>query len=282
MNKNKTAANKKSPPWKFILLILLNIAAITVFIVYVLNLQYNIFSKFSSGGGEYAKPHVHYYKDKNISLEKVLVRLFLFIPNNINTETQGEWRSEIETVFNKIQTVHKEQFFDLSNIEYVVYPEIIRGKFSSEYYDQEILKFNSGKDEKQLNLIMDEINERIRNKELDQINFKKYNYTYLVNQVFYFGESKAENNAATVGGYTNEERNSNSSLLFWNALNNQDAHVKANIIYHEILHTFGVPEGYTYDDFTPFTDDIMGMGVVSSRPIEIDYLSSEFKKEMGL
>lgn len=273
--------SKKSPPWKFILLISFNIAAIAVFAIYVLNLQYN-FSKINYRGTEYSKPQAHYYKNKNISLEKVLARLFLFAPNDGDIGVQGDWRGELETVFNKIQNVHKEQFFNLSSIEYVIYPEIIQGRFSSEYYDKEMLKFTSGKDEKQLNLIIDEINERIKNKELDKINSNKYNYTYLVNQVFYFGGNKFDDNNATVAGYTNEERNSNSSLLFENALKNQDIHTKATIVYHEILHTFGIPEGYAYDDFTPFTDDIMGMGIVSNRPIEINYLSSEFKKEMGL
>lgn len=282
MNKNKYSTNKKSPPWKFILLILLNIAAIVIFAFYVLNLQYNIFSKINYHKTEYSKPYAHYYKNKNISLEKVLARVFLFTPAGSNIEAQGNWQGEIETIFNKIQTVHKEQFFNLSNIEYIVYPEIIQGKFLNEYYDKEVLKFNSGKDEKQLNLIIDEINERIKNKELNKANFNKYSHTYLVNQIFYFGNNKFDNDSAAIAGYTNEERNSNSSLLFWKALKNQDVHVKASIVYHEILHTFGIPEGYAYDDFTPFTDDIMGMGAISNKPIEINYLSSEFKKEMGL
>ncbi|MFH1187285.1 MAG: hypothetical protein V1688_00295 [bacterium] len=274
--------NKKSPSWKFILLILFNIAAIAAFAVYVLNLQYNIFSKIDYNKTEYLKPSPHYYKNPNIGLEKVLARVFLFEPNDINAELQEDWRGGIETVFNKIQTVHKEQFFDLSNIEYIIYPEIIKGDFPSEYYDKEVLKFDSGKDEKQLNLIMDEINERIKNKELNKINLEKYNYNYLANQIFYFGSNKFGDDNVSIAGYTNEERNSNSSILFWRPLSRQDVHVKATIIYHEILHTLGVPEGYTYDDFTPFVDDIMGMGAISNRPIEINYLSNEFKKEMGL
>lgn len=274
--------NKKSTPWKFILLILFNIAAIAAFAVYVLNLQYNIFSKIDYNKTEYSKPSAHYYKNPNIGLEKILARVFLFEPNNSDIKMQEDWQGEMEAIFSKIQTVHKEQFFNLSNLEYVIYPEVIKGDFPSEYYDKEVLKFDSGKDEKQLNLIMDEINERIKNKELNKINLDKYSYNYLVNQVFYFGSNKFGDDNVSIAGYTNEERNSSSSLLFWKALSRQDIHIKATIIYHEILHTLGVPEGYTYDDFTPFVDDIMGMGAISNRPIEINYLSQESKRDMGL
>ena len=275
---------KKKLPWNFILLVFLNIVVVVVFVIYVLNLQYNIFSPISDQAPEIVKPTVHYYENKDVSLEKILVRVFLFQPNNSDVRLGDDWREEFKNIFDKIQAVHQKQFFNLSAMEYVVYPEIITGKQSAQYYDSDMLIINLGEDTEQLNLIIDEINDRIENAELNKINYDDFDYTYLVNQVFYTGSNKSNING-TVGGYTNEIDNINTSLIFWMALMDNRSSQNASVVYHEILHTFGVPEGYYYNELSPFAprvDDIMGAGVYEPRPIEVNYLMKEVKKKMGL
>jgi hypothetical protein len=282
IGKKIESTTKKRKPWSFIVLILVDVIAIAFFSIYFLNLRYNLLSKINYRATKDYKPSVHYFKNKDVSLEKVLVRVFLFEPNDMRLAGATRWKENFEMTLDNVQAVHRQQFFNLSNLDYVIYPEIIQGKFSSQYYDMSGLTISPGKDEKQLNLIMDEINKRIESGELDKIDFGKYNYTYLVNQIFYTGSNRFDGGGGTVVGYTNEERNKNSSILFWQFLKKQNTSVQSSIVYHEILHTFGVPEGYGYDDYAPFADDVMGMGVISKRPIEVNFLSHEFKQEMGL
>jgi len=105
-------------------------------------------------------------------------------------------------------------------------------------------------------------------------------YTYVVNQIFYTGSNNSDLQIGIPAGYTNENQNRNSSILFRQVLHDLGIRKQSTIIYHEILHTFGVPEGYSYEDGVPFVNDIMGAGLY--RPIHINSLSYDTKKEMGL
>ena len=229
----------------------------------------------------------HLYGNKNVSIEKIKLKVFYVVPKDRTGQIYKDWRSVIEKAMAKITDFHKLQFRGYSEINYEIHSKPVILENNGSFYDE-----NNTGNAKALKLIAEELEKRVLEKADKQSN-------YPVLGIIYEG-------FGAVGGVI-EESNLESerefaklkdlpeSVVFKVAVESADGFFLVSrsylfeeeykfsglsFLYHEFAHTFGVQDYYDQKTGLAFSNDIMGVGL--QRPFESNFISSVILKDLGV
>lgn len=208
-----------------------------------------------------SESELHYYEVEDFKIRKVNLKIFYFVPKN--RKADSGWEKIIKSSVNEIKAFHLKEFKGAGILRTEIYPLVILGLKNAEFYDGDD---TSGGNPNALENILKEINERVfKNKgDLYLEDFvKKNNYEMTVKVFIYEGVG------ATGGHFT--------VLLAKDYLKTKN--FGSTVFYHELMHTFGVPDFYDYQTNLDFSDDIMGSG--REKPINETYIRKDIKEKLG-
>lgn len=202
-------------------------------------------------------PPIHYFGDSNISLAKINLKVFYFIPEDRQGLINNSWQNLIEPAVKSADIFHKIQFFDRSKINYEIYPTPVIGFKKAIDYDTE--DTNRG-NPRALENIFQELNERVLFSKIEKDEFLAI---YIIYQGV--GASGAKN----------------ASLLSFDYLADKNYEISKNsLFYHEFAHALGMPDHYDLESGIDNSFDILGFG--KNKPLENAFIGISVKKEMGL
>lgn len=204
---------------------------------------------------------LHYYEVDDFKIDKVNLKIFYFVPKD--RQIDDGWKKIIKKSVNEIKVFHLKEFKGAGVLRYEIYPQIVRGLKNSEFYDG---NNTFGGNPNAFENILKEINERVFQVGGDlylESFTKKDNYGITVKVFIYEGVG------ATGGHFT--------VLLAKDYLKTKN--FGSAVFYHELMHTFGVPDFYDYQTNVDFSDDIMGSG--REKPITETYIREDIKAKLG-
>lgn len=196
-------------------------------------------------------PHVA--GDENLTLENVVLDVTYFVPRDRQEFMLAEWRGSVEKAAEQVRAFHRLQFRDVSRLSYRIREKPVIGERDGFVYDSS--DTNRG-NPNAWETIREELRRRLGSPE-------QAGETFTVRFVLYEG-------VGALGGV--------DQILISSGYLRTD--YAASVVYHELGHTFGLKDAYTYDHGTPTDEDIMGLG--RNRPIGQTYLSENAKRELGV
>lgn len=211
---------------------------------------------------------IHIYQEAETTIEQVRVKVIYFIPKDRLNKVYPEWYPDLEKNFQEIANFHQFQFKNRSRLQYDIYPRYIKGLESSDFYDTQ--DTNNGNPQA-LKQVSEEISNRLFSPTGD---IYDASYTqmkegeYPVWFIIYEGVGAS-------GGHGDV----NATLISRHFLSDNHGYGTA-IMYHELAHTFAIPDGYELDSGNSLSYDIMGLG--RYRPLSATYISRETLNELGL
>lgn len=209
---------------------------------------------------------LHIYRNPDVSIAKIDILAFYFVPKNRVESTLENWQEILEKNLKKLREFHSLQVQGGSRLVYKIYPEPIIGREDSRVYDTDITQHGNPEG---LRRVARELEQRVFEKGGDRYEesfVKTDSDSYRVWMVMYEGVgASGSDNVAFVSSkfLVGEEYNDVASSLF----------------SHEFYHTLGLPDGYDIDTGIPVTQDLMGFG--RNKPLEKTYLDREFLKGLG-
>lgn len=209
---------------------------------------------------------VYYYNNPQISLAKIKIRAFYFVPKDKKEEIYPGWPSVLEKALDELVSFHRAVFRGLSQVSFDIFPEAVVGMQNTFFYDTE--KTDRGNPEALRN-IYGEIGKRLLDPSGDLFNedfVKNGKGERIVYCFVYQGV-----------GAVGSENTMLVSLTYLTDENYKD--VGTSVFYHEFAHTLGIPDHYD-ESGNPDSFDIMGFGL--KRPLTFNYLDREILKAMGL
>jgi len=185
-----------------------------------------IFYLFSFSSPE---EYLHYYGVPETSLRDIDLKVLYFVPSD--REISVGWQSAVQNALEDIQTFHFKEFHNTGIIRYDIYPEPIIGIKGIHFYDGED---TSRGNPDALNTILKEVNDRVFDEKGDLYResfVKQKNKSFTIKIFVYEGVGAAGGHLAVIiaKDYFTLTQYGSSTL------------------YHEILHTFGVPDSYDYE-----------------------------------
>lgn len=204
---------------------------------------------------------LHYYEVEDFKINKVNLKIFYFVPKNRQADV--EWGKIIKKSVNEIKAFHLKEFKGAGILRYEIYPQIVYGLQNAEFYDGNNTSFGNPN---ALKNILKEINERVfqNNGNLYSESFTKKNNNEMTIKIFIY------EGVGAVGGHF-------TVLLAKDYLKTKN--FGSTVFYHELMHTFGVPDFYDYQTNVDFSDDIMGSG--REKPISETYVRKDIKEKLG-
>jgi len=198
----------------------------------------------------------HFYQKPAIDISKINLKIFYVVPNNLQVAT--EWKDNINSVMPNEIKFHAVQFHNTSQLLPEIYPEPVVLEHEDTFYDTN--NTNNGNPEGLRNIVP----------ELER-RFPKFlehtNDTYLAIAIIYEGVGASGAPNAMILSRTflskDEYRLSGGSLF-----------------YHELAHTFGVPDFFDLVSNQPNSDDVMGAG--RYKPLETNYFGPDLQVDLGL
>lgn len=239
------------------LLILLPAIAATAVAAYL------IYIYFQSKSGHEAPPvsgtyAAHYYQRPEISLKTIRLKVFYAVPANRAQSLDLKWRERLELVLEEARKFHELQFQGLSKLDYEVFPEPFMLERENQHYDTE--NTDRGNPEA-LKRVTAEIERR------EPSFLKAPSGEFMAIAIVYegVGASGAEG----------------AMIISRNFLANQEYEpVAAALLYHELGHTYGLPDRYDLETGEPFSHDIMGSG--RRKPLLTNYLDESLLRDLGV
>lgn len=228
-----------------------------------------------------SKPKVHLYNNPRISLEKVNLSVFYVVSKETS---DNNWFEVLKTNLEKIKTFHSLQFKKLSNLEYKIYPQPLILDIENLSFTEDISQNNIIKALK----IAEEVENFIIQQKIDKDFYLFPDDVYNVLVIIYEG-------AGLYGGLIADakisflERNiiqettlhKFQGFVFISKdylIKNEFKKIGATLLYHELAHTFGIPDKYNQKTF--FSLDIMGRG--RFEPLENNYLEHQILSKMSI
>ena len=200
--------------------------------------------------------HAHYYKDPNIDISKIALKVFYVAA--ANQKIANTWQLEINKAVQDISEFHSIQFHGLSTIKAEIYPEPVKLSHDSTYYDTENTNFGNPEG---LRRIIPEL----------ENNYEE------------FLKTKAQEFRAIAIIYEGVGASGSSGAMILSRTYLSDPQYATDgsaIFYHEFAHTYGLPDRFDPVTNIPQTNDIMGSG--RFKPIATDYLDPSFDVDLGL
>ncbi len=222
----------------------------------------------------------HFYNNPQISLNNINLMVFYVASSK---SLPDNWHKNIEETLEKIKAFHNLQFKNLSHLDYKIYPKPlildIKNIQLSEEQNHNIIKAIK---------IAEEIENQIIQGQIDQNFAFLSNNAYNILVIIYEG-------AGLYGGLISEEKISfleknltyNTNLrkfqgfVFISAdylMKNELKKIGPSLFYHELAHTFGVPDKYNQREVLSL--DIMGRGRWES--LENNYFDYQTLVKMGI
>lgn len=218
----------------------------------------------------------HMYNNKDISLEKITLTVFYFVPKDAVTKKQDNWKETLSPHLKKLEDFHNLQFENTSKITQEFFPEIIIGEKTEAEYGN---LFESGSSD-ELVPIREEITRRVISSDGDlHTYFKEKNIPSVRNVYLIVFEGKG---AAGNDDFCLISRDYLSSVLY--------KEVGSTFLTHEFYHTLGLPDNYQTSSYVykdneqvPISllikKDIMGQVNI---PLPYTYIDTTDLKKMGL
>lgn len=220
--------------------------------------------------------HPHFYNNDQVSIEKIKITVFYFIPKDALTKKQDNWKEITEKHLRNLIDFHTVIFENTSKITYEFFPEIITGEKTTKEYES--LFENNENDA--LIPVQEEITKRVLTPDGNLYNLKdkpKGNTTRNVYLVIFEG-----NGAAGNGNFALVSRAYLTDKAY--------EEIGSTFLAHEFYHTLGLPDNYiilprVYSDTEqtkvsyPTYKDIMGIVTI---PLPYTYIDEDSLKKMGL
>lgn len=218
------------------------------------------FLKFLRGGPalHLETARVHYYGDPSTPIERIKIKAVYFVPKERRGNIFTGWSSVLPPALEEMGRFHTLQFRSRSKISYEIHPEVIIGEKSASFYDSpETRKGNP--------FAAKRIDEETTRRLPDF--FRAEPGEFLSKIYIYEGVG-----ASAVG----------NAIIFSRDFLSQSSYesTHSSILYHELGHTLGMPEGYDVETNIPSTFDVMGEG--RFKPLRITYIADGTKAAMGL
>lgn len=238
---------------KRIIIIYIIAGVISGFIFFILYYYkpINLYKRFNT---------LHYYEVEDFKINKIKLLVFYFVPNDQIVDKN--WKDLISQTLDEVKKFHQLEFKGLSLLDYNIYPRPILALNNSSFYDG---SNTTGGNPNALNNSLKEINERVFRRNSDfyfEDFFQKDKEEFIIKVIIYEGVGAA-------GGHF-------AIILAKDFLKTPEG---STILYHEFLHTLGVPDFYDYETNLPYSDDIMGSG--RRKKINETYIREEIKEKLG-
>lgn len=212
-------------------------------------------------------PSPHFYGRPDLSVSKIAIKAFYFVPKNRTKRTSSEWYQVLEKSLKKLVNFNSLQLQGRSEVVYKIYPVPIVGEKEGIDYDTENTQYGNP----QALLAMNrEIKRRVLDSagDLYDLDFSETEAPYRrVAMILYEG----------VGASGTDDAAMVSRIFLTDP---EYSLTGATIFTHEFYHTLGLPDGYTIPEAVPTTEDIMGLG--KQRPVEKTYIQREFLRKLGI
>lgn len=225
------------------------------------------------------------YDDERISLNKILVRAFYLVAQDKKDSIIPDWQKVLGVSLGKTCDFYELQFTFNMEMDFEIYPQVIYSKQKAEYftdlivqdYQREIVQPHSKS--KTLEEVVKEAEEKIKDDGEWEVSLERIDDAYVVNLfVITLGTPVIRVEDGLVLGLDDE---TNNALVFSEALTDKDfKDFYDSVISHEIGHSLGIPEFYTYSGNEVRSYGVMGSGF--SRKLQHNYLEYEIKEKMGL
>lgn len=204
---------------------------------------------------------LHYYEAPDSPIANIHLKVIYFVPKDRAINQQ--WESDITAALKNVRSFHHREFGNYGTLKYEIYPTPVRGEHEIAFYDSEDTARGN---RHALEAILREVNERVFRKggDLYSVDFAEQTPQEFRVKVFIY------EGIGAMGGH-------HSIILAREYLTK--TRYGATTLYHELLHTFGVPDSYDYGTNIPFSDDIMGSG--REKPIYEAYIRDEIKRALG-
>lgn len=253
--------------------------AIIIILILVITAPTLIFILLPSKGkniSKASKQTVHFYGEPNLNLSSIKLYALYVVPQFKKNQLKNDWQKLIKEALDKAKSFHQVQFRNLSKIDYEIHPQPI---VLENIPETDKIGFDSS--EMSILLKMIENLEKELSPKLTDL--KNNSYKILV--IFYEGEGAF---GAAITEKSDLLKNyKGSANILPTAIENFNglAFVSIDyltkpygesILYHEIAHALGIPDGYQNDK--DLSLDIMGNG--RFLPLEINYLNHETINKM--
>lgn len=255
--------------------------------------------------------NLHFFEDPVIDLTQIKVNVFFFVPRNLTYgNVLKDYFNLIESgafyggdtgaaldvnaltekltsrTFPAMQEFHEREFGSDLKLEFAVYPKTIYGFEEDRFYQSDLREVPPRE-------VMNKINSELRNRVFtktgdlyDQAFVKLDDNEYTTNVIIYAGFPPMSDDVHGQTIFTPAFTNySKSTFLVFSPLLEPRATFNADsMIYHELLHTLGVPEQYNVFSLDFFIErneraDIMGRG--SDKSLLNTYIGEDIKRKMG-
>ncbi len=221
------------------------------------------------------KPHL--YENEEISIEKISLTVFYFVPKDSLTKKRDDWKEITEPHLKNLLNFHSSQFENTSTIHYQFFPQVITGEKTAEQYES----FFEHEDHDSIVPIRDEIRRRVLDKQGDL-------YSLLQNNV---GNSDSREVFLVVFEGAGAAGNNDFALISRAYLTDSKYQTNGStFLAHEFYHTLGIPDFYkkssrVYENNEQVSislitkKDIMGQVIT---PLSNTYIDTATLKKMGL
>lgn len=200
----------------------------------------------------------HYYQSPSVRVPGIKLEVVYFVPND--QAPDPNFYETLKKGLAQMQTFHSREFQNLNPLRYAIYPTAVIGSESSVFYDGDDTARGNPNAIKRL---IAETGRRIYNPtgDLYSEQFIRRGKGELPVRVFvYQGVGASSGVLGIIASYDYFKQTSHAPT----------------VVYHELLHTLGVPDLYDYATGASQSDDIMGAG--REKPLLETYIREEIKK----
>lgn len=204
---------------------------------------------------------LNYYQAPETTISNIHLKVMYFVPRDRSVDPA--WKQDITRALQDVRVFHHKEFSGYGILRYTVYPEPIQGKESIVFYDS---ADTSRGNRNALETILQETQRRIfmADGDLYVPTFSERKpHEFRIKIFIYEGVGAA-------GGHL--------GVILAREYLTKTAY-GPTILYHELLHTFGVPDSYDYETNQSFSDDIMGSG--RELPLQTTYIRNIIKAALG-
>ncbi len=220
--------------------------------------------------------NIHFFKDSEISLKNIKVKLVYFVPNDRMDSRRENWKKDLKDLSKSLSLFHEAQFRGFSKLSFDIFSDPVIGFRGADFYDGEDTSFGNPN---ALVSVNDEIKKRLFQKDGDlySLDFvKSDNDQYVVLGIVYEGVG-ATGGMETIDKYK-QKGDLNRVFLVSSSYLDKEVKNGYTTFYHELLHTFGAPDFYSEKYI--YSDDIMGGG--RKKPLESTYIDKKLLKDFGM
>lgn len=222
-----------------------------------------------------ARPHL--YNDESLSIEKIQITVFYFVPKDALSMKDNSWQKGTEEYLKKLQNFHLTQFENTSKISYTFFPEIIEGILTTREYEG----LFDGKNNDALIPIKDEIISRVYNEK---------------GELFYSTmqkgrDSKTRNSYMVIFEGKGAAGNDDFALVSRSYVTDDSyKEIGPTFFAHEFYHTLGLVDNYQTSMYAYKNGEQTTISLITSKdimgqvnvPLTTTYIDSEALRKMGL